>query len=656
MEQTVKKQNRFVKKTVQMFDATKRFVMFDDKRSSRRKLYSSLWAVFFGLLAASIIYWLYCAARGADDVNIFTFITNVFDFGNRLPFYTVTFFVFFALTGFAVSIGFKSGLFNIGIAGQMTLPAIIFFAVLIIARVPLDQLDPSYLIGMVFIFILIGGLTGALSGVLKAFFNVHEVISTIFINWIVTFIGVYLFTRANNAFNLAPDEMNKYLSELKGTQIISLTDVVAWEDLKWQFVYFGLAVVAVVTIGMWFIYSKTTLGYKIKMVGLNKSNAKYVGINEKLVTIGIMGASGAFAGLAGFYYIIILNGQFLGDSAPYAIGFESIAIALIALNNPYGVLASSVLYAYLNASQESFQIILGHPGQQIQKDFFPIITGFIVFMAALSVMFYKFKVIDFIKKYAVLFAHKEYWANYKVFHNLGTHSHKAKSWTKAKALFAAEWSEQHADVENYAKNAQYKKDLAAFSIQWSKEYEAAKKINHKEIRQLKTNTKQRLQALSKTNDLDFYIKQNEILSDYQVKYIELYKQFNNLSKRKELKMIKANNKARLAEFKILKRQYDNDVAKLIVDNKNSDTATLMKMYDEISVLKFKLGERREQLGLNQYYETVNKYKAQSRSRKIVYNGIKNKIFDDFHEKYFKKPYENLVTKYVPVLDEEGENI
>ncbi|MHA3825826.1 ABC transporter permease [Mycoplasma sp. BRA285] len=656
MEQTVKKENAFIKKTVQIFDATKRFVMFDDKRANRRKLYSSLWAVFFGLFAASFIYWLYCTSRGANDVNIFTFVSNLFAFGNKMPFYTLTFFVFFALTGFAVSIGFKSGLFNIGIAGQMTLPAIIFFSVLIVARVPLEQLDPSYLIGMIFVFILVGGLAGAISGVLKAFFNVHEVISTIFINWIVTFIAVFLFTRSNNAFNLPPSEIGQYLSELTGTKMISLADPVAWEQLKWQFIYFGMALVFVVAIGMWFIYSKTTLGYKIKMVGLNRSNAKYVGINEKLVTIGIMAVSGAFAGLAGFYYIIILNGQILGASTPYAIGFESIAIALIALNNPFGVLASSVLYGYINASQESFQIILEHPGQQIQKDFFPIITGFVVLMAALSVMFYKFRPLDYIKKYTVLFGHKEYWANFKMYHNLGTHSHKAKSWTKAKALFEAEWSQQNPNVENLKKSSEFKKALKDYKAEWNAKYNTMKKANHVAIVELKKDKNLKLKALNKTNDLEYYTKQNEILSQYQENYMALYKEFHNVSKHKELRMIKSNNKPRFAEYKILKKKYDTEVASLILANKKADTPTLMKMYDEISVLKFALSERREQLGLNQYYETVNRYKAQKRSRKIVYSGIKNKIFQDFHEKYFKKPYEKLVVRYVPMLDEEGENI
>ncbi|MFV8468185.1 ABC transporter permease subunit [Mycoplasma sp. VS292A] len=663
-EAVSKKPNKFLKATISTVDATKRFLMFDDKRQNRRKLYSSLWAVFIGLFLANILYFIIGSTTGSG-VGFFSFFSDVISFASKPQVFrnTLTFFLVFAFSGLAVAIGFKSGLFNIGVPGQMLLPGVVFFTVVIMARIPLNQISTSYFIGMFLLFIVIGAITGAISGVLKAFFNVHEVISTIFINWIITFVSIWLFTSTNHMFfpEGSPDA-EKWLFSPFGTRSIVINDA-----LVNQFIYFGIAFVFLLTIIIWFIYSKTTLGYKIKMVGINRSNAQYVGINEKLVTIGIMSASGALAGIAGFYYIVIQVKKInVSPAIPLNIGFECIAIALIALNNPIGTIATSVLYAYLNSASTGFQSARG-----IAKDFYPVITGIIIFMAALSMMFYKFKPVDYLKKQFVLIFHKEYWQNFVIYHNLVKKSHKAKAWEKERAFLTGKWVDEN-KIENYQKNADYIKYIKENKTKFDHEYAAKVASVNKQIKLLESNKNKELaQALAeykskvakysdkaeiKNAQYEYYGQVSTILNKFSVDYAALYQQIHVVSYHVSKKLAKLGNKDKLKEYKTLSKQYEEKVAKLILSMKDYQPEEKMKVYDEISKLKFELLRKRDSLGLNNIVETKNAYRAEKRNRKQIYKALKSKIFDDFHLKYFKKPYEDLVLKYTPILDEEGEEI
>ncbi|UWV77116.1 hypothetical protein [Mycoplasmopsis cynos] len=99
---------------------------------------------------------------------------------------------------------------------------------------------------------------------------------------------------------------------------------------------------------------------------------------------------------------------------PIAIGFEAIAIALIALNRPIGVVLTSIIYSFINTSQIGFSLKDG--SERITTDFFPIITGIIIFMSALAIIFYKFRLMRTMIKYSYLMTNKTYWCNFKTYH------------------------------------------------------------------------------------------------------------------------------------------------------------------------------------------------------------------------------------------------
>ncbi|MFV8467590.1 ABC transporter permease subunit [Mycoplasma sp. 46852] len=661
----------FIKKTITAFESAKHFLMMDDKRASRRKLYSSIWAVIFGLIFASIIYLIMGVVQN-KPVGFFDFIINIFSFGfNSEKIDTsAIFFIFFGFAGLAVAIGFKSGLFNIGISGQITFPTILFFAILILSGQDTKTISSSYFIGMFVIFIMGGAIIGSISGILKAFFNVHEVISTIFLNWILVFVCATLFNTSKGAF---PLEKIQVLESSGSIVNGKLSEIQIDKMLEYNFIYFGIALFFVIAIGMWFIYSKTTLGYKIKMVGLNKTNAKYVGINEKLVTISVMFFSGALAGIGGFFYIIFKLKTPSIEEVPLAIGFESIAIALIALNNPIGIIPTAGLYGLLYSSQDLFSIGLNNT-PELDSKYFPIVTGIIIFMTALSIVFYKFRVIDSVRKYIVLFCHKEYWANFKNYHKITLKDKKHKSWEKEKALFNAQYLQKFGGDEKLLLSKEYKKELKSYKKAWLTNYKEAKQKNSLEIKELQKQRKNELsrlksefdQNVSKINNKqsdEYYAFWTKYLSDinnlsnnFDSRYLELYNEFHFMSHKKELSVIKKTLKPRKIEFNYYKKQYDLNVSKLILNNKGADTKQLMSMYDEISKLKFELQRKRVELGLNQYQDLINKYKAQSKNTKIIYKSIKNEIFNNFEIKYFKKPYNDLVVKYTPILNEKGEEI
>ncbi|SYV92538.1 ABC-type uncharacterized transport system, permease component, partial [Mycoplasmopsis synoviae] len=136
--------------------------------------------------------------------------------------------------------------------------------------------------------------------------------------------------------------------------------------------------------------SKTMLGYKIKVLGLNKTNAKYIGLNEKFLSILVFGFSGSLCAIGGFFYIVINQNSINSlSNGPIAIAFESIAIALLALNAPLGVIFTSLFYSMLYTSAPVLQLQNGI--QKVNVEFQTLITGLVLFMSALSVMFYKFK-------------------------------------------------------------------------------------------------------------------------------------------------------------------------------------------------------------------------------------------------------------------------
>ncbi|TDV24321.1 simple sugar transport system permease protein [Mycoplasmopsis mustelae] len=521
----MQKHNSQANKFANFMESTRRFFQFEDKKNTRRKIYSSLWSIFFGLLLASIIYWIIgSTGKNAQNTTIFTFISYVFSFAtdSLKTKDLLLYFIFFGFAGLGVSLGFKSGLFNIGVANQMTTPAIIFFTILISARMDTNNIPTAYLILMLFIFMIVGFIMGSISGILKAYFRVHEVISTIFLNWIIAYLSQYLFNARNGAFG---SDANQWFSEIGGTATIFIE-----ENTIFNFIYVGIILVIVASAVIWFIYSKTTIGYKIKMVGLNKTNAKYVGINEKIMTVIVMGISGGLIGIGGFFYIILQNGALLAKGAPLTIGFDSIAIALIALNSPIGVILTSWLYSFLYTSESFFQSV-PQGSEQIKSEFFMLIYGIIIFIASLSLMFYKFRVMRWFAKYSYLITNKAYWKKFNIYWK-----HKFNETIPGRFKLIHNWILLQNKKIKFKKQQKEYENYVAQEILRSKQYTNEKLMQmYNEFSKKKVEQIQKMESyglndytdklnIFKNNKHTMKVKYNEFKEDLYIKFLDLIKQ------------------------------------------------------------------------------------------------------------------------------------
>ncbi|MHA2091291.1 MAG: ABC transporter permease [Candidatus Kariarchaeaceae archaeon] len=287
-----------------------------------------------------------------------------------------------ALTGLAVAIAFKAGLFNIGGQGQMMIGGC-FAGIWGAAIVPdpkyhLTFLDTPILMvpTILLVAFLFGGIWGFIPGFLKAHFGAHEVITTILMNLIAFSFATYL---------VGTPEYSPFV-DLSSENAFSQTDVVADsarmsvinDDFSSALTYYILVAIIAITIAHLLIF-KAKFGFRLRAVGLNKEAAETAGINSKRVTILAMFYSGGFAGLAGAYTVLTFPYRFrIGNIG--TTGFDGIAVALIGQNAPIGVAIAAILFGYLSFSRSVIERKSLDP--PIPKDIVFIFQAWIILFTA----------------------------------------------------------------------------------------------------------------------------------------------------------------------------------------------------------------------------------------------------------------------------------
>jgi ABC-type uncharacterized transport system permease subunit len=249
-------------------------------------------------------------------------------------------FVPLVLTGLAVGFAFRCGMFNIGGQGQYLAGAI--FAVWVGSELPAL---PGFL--HVLLAVIAGSLAGAvwagIAGFLKATVGTHEVISTIMLNWIAVWVGVFCFGLGgplqNDSDPFVPVS-NDVLEESKLP--------IFWGDPFLQALHAGFFVALAALVVYWITLNRTTLGYEVRAVGYSPEAARYGGISVARNYFLAMAISGMFAGLAGtmdtlgWAYRINTN-----DILAPSIAFVGIAVALLGRNTAIGIGLSALLFASL---------------------------------------------------------------------------------------------------------------------------------------------------------------------------------------------------------------------------------------------------------------------------------------------------------------------
>ena len=255
------------------------------------------------------------------------------------------------MCGLSVLFAYKVGLFNIGAAGQYVVGA---GAALYCA---LAWNMPWYV--CLLAAALAGALLACISGALKAYCNVNEVISCIMLNWIS------LYT-VNSLLMNVKDGNSPYTIKLSQGNPSAVIPSMGLETLfsNNRYVTIAIPMAIVVAILIWVLLSKTKLGYELKATGLNKNAAKYCGMREKYNTILTMGIAGALAGLgAGFMFLSGFEEWAVSQSAVPAMGFNGIAAAFLGGLHPIGTIFASFFIqhitfggAYVDRSMYSSQI------------------------------------------------------------------------------------------------------------------------------------------------------------------------------------------------------------------------------------------------------------------------------------------------------------
>ncbi|MCS4536993.1 MULTISPECIES: ABC transporter permease [unclassified Mycoplasma] len=607
------------------------FIKMDKTKSTGRKVASSLWALFFGIVLSFVYIFLKKAIFDGYVINPFQIVNAVIDsLNSNNKEYIVNFFLVFGFSSLACALSFKAGLFNIGIPGQMMISGATSFGIFIkmaynsSKEIPLWVLFVALIFSMLFAFIV-----GLISGALKAHLNVHEVISTIMVNWIIVGISMILFQQKSASIiwpELKPEQINAYFDDTNtgvkpGFAVIS-------SAVKNAFVIGGIISLIALVIAIAFIFNFTSLGYKIRMQGVAKTNGKYMGVNDKMLTMLILAFSAMIASIAGFYqYVIAPSVAFNRITEPLVIGFESIAISLLALNSPIGIVFSSLFYTALYSSQYTIQL----DPLYLKPEDLQVITSMILYLAATSVMFSNFKPLRSISRGIALIKDPRYLANYK----LNMLERKRISLTNRYNL-ALHRIEYNVDDQNYEKmlaklqklEEKYQKNLLLNNILT----ERAK------IGIINANKVYDLQVLLHNAKL---AKNHELISQYKKEIKDLVafqkqeaasfgsvkESINSLSvPAVELAKGEISNKKRVKQIKVEIEKMTDKYLSSAMNYKNSEKETI-ENFEYINNQKQKMNLEMSRLGSTRKFNLKQEKIASEKSIKAKFQAIYNNIIE-----------------------------
>lgn len=315
-------------------------------------------AVALALLAGA----MFVAAIGEDPLAIYALMlreTVGTSYGIGQTLFKATPLVF---CGLAVAVGFRAGLFNIGVEGQLTLAA--FAAALVGARWadwPAALLLPLTLL----VAATVGAAWGAVPGLLKSRFGAHEVINTIMLNFIAAALVSYL---GRGVFQTATVRT----AEIGPGAVLTRLDA-WWPALHGSAANLSLALGLVAAAAVGALLFRTRLGYELRALGLNAPAAECAGVPLGATQVKAMAISGALAGLAGMNFVLGYKHFFeLGFSA--GAGFLGIAVALLGRNHPAGVVLAALFFGALSHGGLTIN-------QRVPKELVDVLQAIVILLA-----------------------------------------------------------------------------------------------------------------------------------------------------------------------------------------------------------------------------------------------------------------------------------
>jgi simple sugar transport system permease protein len=327
-------------------------------------------AVVGPLIALLIAFALAALALLLVDINPLEAYKEMWTFGTTTEslIITVNRAIPLFVSALAVAIGFKMGLFNIGVEGAYLLAA------LIAAYVgALYSITPVlHVLSILLVAMVVGAIWNGIAGWLKVRRGVHEVITTIMLNYVAVSLSAFLF-------------LNVFKAETSGLTVATdLIPETGWmPSLNFALGWFGIEVragtelhgflVVAVILGIIYYYlvNKSRFGYNLRASGINASAAEASGVNAKSMVMKTMLISGAIAGLVGISQLLGFFHQYPQDF-PTGLGFTGIVVALLGRNHPVGMAFGALLFGFMDRSALILDLI------DVPSEIVTIIQGIVV--------------------------------------------------------------------------------------------------------------------------------------------------------------------------------------------------------------------------------------------------------------------------------------
>ena len=246
--------------------------------------------------------------------------------------------------GLAVAFGFKSGLFNIGAQGQFLVGAL---GAVVVGVALAGAPAPIAIVAATVAGIVAGGLWGFIPGFLKAVSGAHEVVSTIMLNYV----AVQLLAALVSGPLKVPKSPSPVTYDVGNA---------AYPIVIGDTGHIGIILALLAAGFVWWLLFRTTWGFEIRSVGANPEAARYAGMRPKLLIVATMTFSGGLAGMAGTSVLLGVTHS-MTSAFGTTVGFDSIAVALLARSNPIGVVAAALLFGSMRAGAGLMQINAGIP-------------------------------------------------------------------------------------------------------------------------------------------------------------------------------------------------------------------------------------------------------------------------------------------------------
>ena len=347
-------------------------------RKSLSSASASLLAIVAGLLAGFVILLIsnpQNALRGLGTILIGGWNNGMKGVGQVLYFATPI-----IMTGLSVGFAFKTGMFNIGASGQLMVGGFVSIYVGVTWTFLPGALHwiVALLMGM-----LAGMVWGMIVGIFKALLNVHEVISSIMLNYIGMY-GVNYLVKNSHLF----DALRNQTVNVANNAVIpkaGLDNI--FYMLKGRFhdassVNAGILIAIGFALLIYILLGRTTFGYELKACGFNRHASRYAGISENRAIITSMAIAGGLAGVAGaLMYLAPASGMHIHVAEVLAAqGFNGIAVALLGMSNPIGIIFTGLFIAHITVGGSYLQSL------KYMKEIIDVIIGLIIYFSAFSLL------------------------------------------------------------------------------------------------------------------------------------------------------------------------------------------------------------------------------------------------------------------------------